>query len=138
MWERVRTAVGVMLMLVALCTAVVVVWWLLAPGRPMLVQRTTLRTPHVRAGADLVYEMWYAKRLPLPARVIRTLENDELIYLPIEETNLPVGADRIVSRVRVPVGITPGEYVLRVTMQYRRNPLVLQDVMFTVGPFEVE
>jgi hypothetical protein len=95
--------------------------------------------PTVTAGEDVTYTFVYSKYLPVPARVLKRLENH--IVVPYQDiyTNMPIG-QHLVHRgtLHIPSSACKGSYRVAVDFLYAINPLRTITVSMVSDAFTVK
>lgn len=131
--------------LALLFLAAAVAYVLYLASVPVLVLYVTVHpmpvtTPLVEPGGSVTYVLDYCKFVDTSAGVIRELrrvDNQITVSLAESGSSLPTGCHQIKVIEPIPSYVPDGDYVLRLTRQYRRTtyrdlPLMLETEPFTV------
>lgn len=99
-------------------------WMMLYPYKVMEPHSLMVDLPVVTAGEVVTYTFAYSKYLPVPARVIKRLENS--VVIPYQDTfsNMPMGKKQFYrGEAHIPGSACPGTYRMVLDFVYYVNPL---------------
>lgn len=91
----------------------------------------------VMPGEKLYYKSYFCKYTNKPAIVSRTLVNDYLIHYSTFYSNYPEGCHNITIGIDIPTSASPGDYFVRVVLEYKVNPLRHIQVTLESEPFVI-
>lgn len=139
MKQKILNIVSYMTLLLTMFFVGTIFFWLNYPYKPIDVKNdpVTLNDTVVESGGTLYYYIDYCKYTDRSATVVKTFIDGVSYSVPTVQVASSPGCAGLFVPVSVPYSLPAGEYVLRITLIYKVNPI--RDVEITVytEPFEV-
>jgi hypothetical protein len=132
--------VGTSLLVMMMVIVGVMFFWMVNPVVPITYSNIRIVTPVVKAGNNLIFDIYLVKESIYPATISRILiscNSKRVFPLTLETGALPPGEHDVRFYVPIPHYVVPGKYELRSISVYEVNPLRNVVTGFRTPCFEV-